>query len=174
MREVPVPTNISILFVEQEIVGDDTLALQSVLSADVWRDRLLTEEKTINARLAELETIEDPTKSDDEARDRAQDRLAEVHANLAEMEAESGPARAAQLLSGTFIKIMKSIDWFKIAYDDYRDSVGLGFSQEDLSRPTRTFSGGWRMRLALARALFVKPDLLMLGKYPLSSPAYSI
>lgn len=88
---------------EQEIVGDDTPALQSVLSADVWRDRLLTEEKTLNAKLAELEKIEDPSKVDEEARDRAQDRLAEVHSNLADMEAESGPARASQLLSGMSI-----------------------------------------------------------------------
>lgn len=48
------------------------------------------------------------------------------------MEAESGPARAAALLAG------------------------LGFTESDQSRPTKSFSGGWRMRLALARALFVK------------------
>jgi len=48
------------------------------------------------------------------------------------MDAESGPARAASLLAG------------------------LGFNEEDQQRPTRSFSGGWRMRLALARALFVK------------------
>jgi len=140
MREVPIPINISILFVEQEIVGDDTLALDSVLKADVWRDRLLAEEKQLNAQLAQYESIENPSKIDEDTKGEAETRLAEVHANLADIEAESGPARASQLLSG------------------------LGFSQEDTQRPTKTFSGGWRMRLALARALFVKPDLLMLDE----------
>ena len=51
------------------------------------------------------------------------------------MEAETGPARAGLLLAG------------------------LGFSEADQKTPTRSFSGGWRMRLALARALFVKPDV---------------
>lgn len=57
---------------------------------------------------------------------------------LLEIDAETGPARAAELL------------------------YGLGFSEDDQQRPTRTFSGGWRMRLSLARALFVKPDILLL------------
>lgn len=119
MREVPIPTNISILFVEQEvgsfcgfglrmlfsdvplqIVGDDTLALESVLKADVWRDRLMAEEKQLNVQLAQYESIENPSKADEDAKGEAETRLAEVHANLADIEAESGPARASQLLSG--------------------------------------------------------------------------
>lgn len=121
MREVPIPSHITILFVEQEvrsiprlffprnleltniqIVGDDTTALNSVLKADVWRDHLLAEEVRLNARLTELDATP-PGEVDarlEEARDEVSGRLAEVHASLADMEAESGPARAAALLAG--------------------------------------------------------------------------
>lgn len=70
-----------------------------MLKADVWRDHLLKEEATLNAQLTELEGAGDERRIED-ARDDAAARLAEVHARLAEMDAESGPARAASLLAG--------------------------------------------------------------------------
>lgn len=87
-----------------QIVGDDTKAIDSVLSADVWRDRLMSEERDLNTRLQVLEGLEAPDKSQEIAREEAVTRLAEVHASLADIEAESGPARAAQLLSGSCIQ----------------------------------------------------------------------
>ena len=41
---------------------------------------------------------------------------------------------------------------------------GLGFGHKDQLRPTKEFSGGWRMRIALAQALFNEPDLLLLDE----------
>lgn len=68
-----------------------------MLKADVWRDHLLREEQNLNARLTELENSDG---QNTEAKEEAQSRLAEVHERLADMDAESGPARAATLLAG--------------------------------------------------------------------------
>ncbi|HEY3796918.1 MAG TPA: ABC-F family ATP-binding cassette domain-containing protein [Caulobacteraceae bacterium] len=68
------------------------------------------------------------------------EHLAEIYARLAQIGADAAPAKAAEIL------------------------VGLGFSQSDLSRPMAEFSGGWRMRAALAAALFSEPELLLLDE----------
>ena len=80
-------------------MGDDTKAIDSVLTADVWRDHLLKEEASLNAQLGQLEKEGDDKRFVD-AREEAEVRLADVHARLSDMEAESGPARAASLLAG--------------------------------------------------------------------------
>jgi ATP-binding cassette subfamily F protein 3 len=67
-------------------------------------------------------------------------RIAEIHERLIAIEAHSAPSRAARIL------------------------VGLGFDEEAQHRPLESFSGGWRMRVALAALLFSQPDLLLLDE----------
>ncbi|GFF42260.1 uncharacterized ABC transporter ATP-binding protein C29A3.09c [Aspergillus udagawae] len=146
-REVAIPSHISILHVEQEITGDDTPAIQAVLDADVWRKRLLAEQEKISRQLAEIEverssmadTSKDAARLDHE-REGLDITLNDIYSKLAEMESDKAESRAASILAG------------------------LGFSPERQQYPTKTFSGGWRMRLALARALFCEPDLLLLDE----------
>ena len=67
-------------------------------------------------------------------------RIAEIQSRLADIGAHAAPARAAGILAG------------------------LGFSHADQQRPCAEFSGGWRMRVALAAVLFAEPDLLLLDE----------
>ncbi|SNS55374.1 ATP-binding cassette, subfamily F, member 3 [Sphingomonas laterariae] len=68
------------------------------------------------------------------------DRLGEIHERLNAIDAHAAPARAAKIL------------------------IGLGFDEEMQQRPLDSFSGGWRMRVALAALLFSEPDLLLLDE----------
>jgi ATP-binding cassette subfamily F protein 3 len=70
----------------------------------------------------------------------APEDMAEIWQRLNAIDADRAPARAAEILSG------------------------LGFSNDDLERPMAEFSGGWRMRVALAAALFAEPDILLLDE----------
>jgi ATP-binding cassette, subfamily F, member 3 len=67
-------------------------------------------------------------------------RLGEIHARLDAIDAYAAPARAARILAG------------------------LGFGEAEQQRPCSEFSGGWRMRVALAALLFSAPDLLLLDE----------
>jgi ATP-binding cassette subfamily F protein 2 len=72
--------------------------------------------------------------------DPSDERLADIYDRLDELESDKAEANAAELL------------------------YGLGFTTEMQNSTTSSFSGGWRMRVALARALFVNPSILLLDE----------
>jgi ATP-binding cassette, subfamily F, member 3 len=115
--EIGLPRAARIAAVDQEHPATPVSLLDTILAADTeWA-----------ALHAELETA-------------AAERMGDIWSRLIEMDAESAPSRAAEILNG------------------------LGFSTEDLGRAMSEFSGGWRMRVALAAALFAEPDLLLLDE----------
>ncbi|WP_244284836.1 ABC-F family ATP-binding cassette domain-containing protein [Acetobacter persici] len=115
--EISIPKAARVAAVDQEHPATDISLIDTILAADAERATLM----------AELETAEP-------------ERMGDIWMRLIEIDADSAPARAAEILNG------------------------LGFSTEDLDRPMAEFSGGWRMRVALAAALFSEPDLLLLDE----------
>nr|XP_043614269.1 ABC transporter F family member 4-like [Erigeron canadensis] len=125
-REIPVPKNIDILMVEQEIVADDRTVIDAVVSAN---EKLISSKK-------EFDTLTNDEKGDVDNVKKAE----KLYEELQIMGADSAVARASKILAG------------------------LGFTSVMQNDKTKSFSGGWRMRISLAQALFVEPTLLLLDE----------
>ena len=97
-------------------------------------DTVLAADTEREALLKEAEALESPAYDGDPM------RIAFVHQRLSDIDAHRAPARAAEILAG------------------------LGFDDAAQQRACSEFSGGWRMRVALAAALFAGPDILMLDE----------
>ena len=123
-KALHLPLDLDVLLCEQEVVADETPAVQVVLKSDVKRVALEEELKKLT-----------------DSKDPDQDRINVIYNELNAMGADSAEAKARRILAG------------------------LGFSTPEMQdRPTKNFSGGWRMRVSLARALFLEPSILLLDE----------
>lgn len=158
------PRHHRILHVRQEIraAGGDISVIKAVMDADVERNTLIDEETKLLQRLegegvkteggsvkAKLDTLKAQTKDVVASSDNADStssfnadlkRLDEVYERLQILGSDTAESRASTIL------------------------FGLQFTTAMQKGPTSALSGGWRMRVALAAALFIEPDLLMLDE----------
>lgn len=149
-RAVPIPSSIDLFFLSEEVEPSDTLtALDAVMEVDEERLRLEKHAEDLNHLLADLsdklangevEPDPDTDKTAEEQQEEVMDALSAVYERLDALDAATAEVRARSILKG------------------------LGFTHEMQGKFTKDFSGGWRMRVSLARALFIQPMCLLLDE----------
>lgn len=97
-------------------------------------------ERTALLKEAEENPKADKSKMSEEEKIEHEERLKEVIEQLDLIDAADAPSKATLILTG------------------------LGFSNENLHEPSKSFSGGWRMRISIAKVVFCEPEILMLDE----------
>jgi ATP-binding cassette subfamily F protein 3 len=136
-----IPEHLQILHVEQETASNDNTLLDEVLTVDVERTKLLADLDEVSDRLDFLEYGEgkDSKEAEEEVKPLTE-KYIKINERLQAINSDEAETVAIEILTG------------------------LGFQNKDLMKKTCQFSGGWRMRISLAKALYAKPDILLLDE----------
>ena len=115
--------------------------LQHILACDVERTELLNEmDKLINESEEQPIIQKKGGKKGANKKSNSSTRLAEISERLNLIQSQDAVTKAIEILTG------------------------IGFTQNDLNKASKEFSGGWRMRIAIAKVIFCEPEILMLDE----------
>lgn len=129
-RIIPVPIDIDIFYVEQEVPSSANSVFNEVIRSNVDRENIMNEFLNLDNIISDNDVISDDIMS-----------------------------RYTVLQ-----EIIKDNNYYRDESTVRKILYGLGFSLEDQEKPLSDYSGGWRMRISLAKALYIRPTLLLLDE----------